>query len=406
MARRSTRIVPRSPREWRARILLAIVAGTIGFGATTHSLALTLRANAPSRAFALAPYDGRLTAAHAASLVKPQADEKTRSTAEHLARMALRQDATALPALRALGTNAQIRGDTLSARQYFKISDRMSRRDLGTRLWLIEDAVARDDVSGALDHYNIALTTSRGAAGLLIPILVSAITDEAIAKELVDTLSQKPVWTQTFLYEVAKDADPAAAARLFERLTSVSIVPYDGYRTSVVNRLFGLGEYQAAWTFYASFRDDADLRGSRDPRFAKSISEPAVFDWKLLGGVSGISTSMQFDGDVGSLNFSAPSGIGGALIEQFQILPEGPYSIKGKGVFGGNDTSGIIDLVITCDRNKEIGRLSLNRSSTISESNFFVPENCPTQRFYAVLRPVGSFSGIEGRLDMAEINSH
>lgn len=83
-----------------------------------------------------------------------------RREADRLARLALRQDPTAVAALATLGLNAQIRGDTNSARRYFAYSDKLSRRSLTTRLWAIEDAVARDDIPAALRNYDVALRTS------------------------------------------------------------------------------------------------------------------------------------------------------------------------------------------------------------------------------------------------------
>ena len=42
----------------------------------------------------------------------------------------------------------------------FHFASSLSRRDVPTQLWLIEDAVRKNDIPGALSHYDAALRSS------------------------------------------------------------------------------------------------------------------------------------------------------------------------------------------------------------------------------------------------------
>ena len=63
MSRRSARRSRRPFVQWRGAIPLALVTAVLGYVAVTDSLAQALRKKAPARAYALAPSDGRSTAA-------------------------------------------------------------------------------------------------------------------------------------------------------------------------------------------------------------------------------------------------------------------------------------------------------------------------------------------------------
>lgn len=117
----------------------------------------------------------------------------------------------------------------LRARRLFLHSERLSRRNLITQLWAIEDAVARDDVAGALRHYDIALRTAPRMAEVLFPVLKSASTDPAIRTGLIRTLSGKPLWAGDFIdYVSDNSADPQATVSLLRGLQQAGVPLSEG----------------------------------------------------------------------------------------------------------------------------------------------------------------------------------
>lgn len=395
----------RSPVQWGVRILLAIGAGFLGYGAVAHSLAYTLRGGAIERAHLLAPHDGRFTALLSEKRAGATATAAERVEADRLARLALIQDPTAVAAIATLGINAQIRGDTAAARRLFAFSHKLSRRDLRTRLWLIEDAVGREDVDGALRNYDIALRTSRHAPDLLFPVLANAISDPEIRASLERTLAAQPVWTQGFIdFIPANGPDPRATARLFKGLGRAGVPLSEAARTSIINVLVAHRFVDDAWSYYASQHRGADLRRSRDPRFTASPDHPSLFDWVPAAGNPGILASIQRGEEGGIFDFAAPPSVGGALLQQLQMLPPGSYVLEGLSSGIDQPESSLPYWTLSCLEGRELGRVALPNSAQAKgrfAGRFIVPEGCPVQYLRFAARPSNKASGTSGQLHQA-----
>lgn len=402
MAHRAARL-HRSPAEWAARALLAVVAAVLGYGAVTHSLANAFRVSAIERAHRLAPGDGRITAYLAKSLSGPQSNSAQRVEADRTARLALRQDPTAVAAVAVLGLNAQVRGDTVSARRLFAYSDKLSRRDLRTRLWAIEDAVARDDIPGALRNYDIALRTSRSAPPLLYPVLASAIDDADIAAAVVETLAARPPWAESFVEIVARNgANPRATAQLFRDFHTANIPVSDGARAAVIERLIADKLFDEAWSHYSFLHLKADRRRARDPKFTANLTQPSPFDWKPMGGVAGVATVIRDSAKNGVFDFSAPPSVGGLLLQQMQMLPAGDYLIEGRSIGIEQPESSRPYWTLACLEGRELGRVVIPNSTYSNgkfRGRFTVPQGCQVQYLRLVGQPSNLASGLSGQID-------
>lgn len=396
----------RSQREWARRSAIALTGAAITVCATTYSIAQAIRTKAPEAAYRLAPYDGRTIAAMSSGSAAPDATLEARAEGDRLATLALRRDPTAVAAVATLGLNAQLRGETNVARRYFAYSNRLSRRDLGTRLWLIEDAVEREDIPGALRNYDIALRTSRSAPALLYPVLASAVSDTVIRDEIVTTLRTRPAWTDGFLAFVAGEGDSLATAGLFERLAQVQVPIPAPARARVVNRLVEEQNYGAAWAYYASARPDADRRRSRDSSFAANVNDPTPFDWVLMGGTAGVATAIQRGDQDGIFDFAAPASVGGPLIQQFQLLPPGQYLLEGRTIELDQIKSARPYWSLMCIDNTELGRVELPNSSENGgrfRGVLTVSSGCPAQYLRLVARPSNAIGGLRGQIDDVQL---
>jgi hypothetical protein len=405
MARRGTR-PRRSAAEWGVRVTLAIGAACLGYASVAHSLAYMIRGSAPERAHALAPWDGRITALLSEKLSGPEASPADRKRADELARLALRQDPTVVPAVATLGINAQVRGDTDSVRRIFAYSEKLSRRDLRTRLWAIEDAVARNDIPGALRNYDIALRTSRIAPDVLYPVLVSAISDADIRDTLVATLAKRPVWGEQFIaYVAGNGSDAQATARLFEALHRHHIPRPDGSSTVLIARLLGEGHTDDAWRYYAAITPGADRRTSRDPRFVANALAPAPFDWTPITD-SGVSATIQRGEQGGIFDFAVPPNLGGPVLRQTQLLPPGDYGFEGRstGIEQADDARPY--WLLACNDGREFGRVVVPNSAQANgrfAGRFTVPVGCPVQQLTLVVRASDQLSGVSGQIVEARL---
>lgn len=401
MARRQTR-ERRSSTEWGVRVSLALAAIALGYAATTWSFASALRTQQPERAHAFAPHDGRILAELAEHWSGPEATTERRTRADAFARDALRRDPTTVAAAATLGLNAQIQGDAPAARQWFGLAERLSRRDLRTQLWAIEDSVSRGDVAGALRHYDIALRTSRSAGGLLFPVLGTAISDRAIRAALTQTLARKPDWASFFVADVAAgDNDPKAVALLFQGLTAAGIDVSDRARSQVIARLVQANEIGPAWAYYASIRPGASRSKSRDPRFTAQLADPTPFDWQPVND-AGITASIQPGNGGGLVDFAAPASVGGVLLRQFQWLPPGDYAIEGHSSGVDQPAESQPYWMLACAGGRELGRVAVPRSAEAAgrfSGRFSVPADCPTQYLTLNARPSDAIGGTVGQID-------
>ena len=387
--------------RWIARIVLATVAGLLGYASVMQSVALVLPNSRIEEAYALAPGNGHVAARFSQQLSGPEASPSDRGRAVAAAQEALRHDPTAVEAVATLGLEAMLKGDEERADRLLAYSQRMSRRDLRTQLTAIELAVARDDIAGALHHYDIALRTKKDAPGLLFPVLTSALGDDAIRTGLVRTLNDQPIWGLDFVRYVAKsDGDPAASASFFRALTAQRFPVPDSASSAVVNRLLVAGLFEDAWSYYAVSRPGADRRRSRDPNFKSLLEAPSVFDWVAMGG-TGLSTALVPDPANGLFDFTVSMGNGGVLLQQLQMLPQGDYMLEGRST-GIEQPSGSRPYwTVRCRNGQEIARVDVPNSSQAKgrfEGQVRIPANCPVQMLALVARSSDDSGGVTGQI--------
>jgi len=402
---RSTRRqrVIRSPMEWTLRGGLAAIALILGYVSTKETLAFALHRESPERAYALAPHDGRIAGALAEQIAAGDASPPQRAWATRLARQALLDEPLAASALTSLALNAQIAGNTSAARRLFVHSDALSRRELGTRLWLIEDAVSHNDVAGALRNYDIALRTAKAAPDLLFPVLSNAIADPAIARPLAVMLVKRPPWGDTFIqYLSDKQDNPVISMTLLQQLKTLDYPVPGVAQASVINALIAKGLFGDAWRYYASLRSGATRDRSRDPNFVAQLQIPSAFDWTPMSNDAGVSATIQHTDRGGALDFAAPSTVGGIAAQQIQILPPGRYRLEGVSSDIEQARESRPFWQLSCIDGRELGRVDIPNSAEM-QGRFtgeltVTGKNCMAQTLRLVLRASSNVSGVTGQM--------
>ena len=402
--RRRRGLRARTVHSWARHGGLAVALALLGGWSVARTFAWTQRSPAIERAQALAPGDGRITGLLSEKLAGPDAGAADRALADQLAREALLREPTSVAAVATLGLDAAIRGDGVAAQRLFAYSQKLSRRDLRTRVWAIEDAVGRGDVTGALRHYDIALRTSRTAPDLLFPVLTAAIADPAIRGALLRTLAAQPPWTQLFIeYATPNAADPRTLASLFSGLRQAGVPISDHATMRLVDGLVDEGLYGEAWRYYTALRPGADRRRSRDPRFAADPTYPLPFDW-VPAGDAGISTSIERGDRGGVFDFSVPASVGGLLLRQMQVLPPGNYLLQGHGTDLEQPVGSKPYWTLACRDGREFGRVDISPSAQGTFSGrFSVPAGCPIQYLSLIARPSDMVGGVSGQIDYIQL---
>lgn len=189
------------------------------------------------------------------------------------------------------------------ARRLMQLSERASRRDVLAQLWLIEDAVQRENVPEALKHYDRALSVRPAAGGHLIPVLVSASTEPVIQAALVPYLRANRSWVASFLsLAIAKAPDPLIIARLFQRYGGARAVPsHAELETRMLQRLVQAGKLREAYAFASAAGGAPDTfaftRAATNERFrplAWSLYEGGDGD-VTLGAQGALSITVQHE---------------------------------------------------------------------------------------------------------------
>lgn len=386
------------------RVGLALISALFGYWALATALASAYATRDVGTALSLAPWDGRLLAEAARqSLSADPASPDAQREAADKARRALTLDPTVTSAVGALGLLAQLQGNSAVARRDFAYAERLSRRDLSTQLWLIEDAVERGEVSTALHHYDVALRSQNGAGDILFPVLVKASNRPAITDALVRTLRGRPSWSAAFLSYLGDNSeDQVGTARFFAKLGAAHVAVPAAAQSTIIGKLVAAGRFDAAWDYYATLRGSIDRRRSRDPRFAASIKHPAPFDW-LVTTDPAFSVVILGGGTQGSLVFAAPPSVGGELARQLQLLPPGQYRLEGHSAQIDEAPQERPFWSLRCAGDgRDLLRLVMPNSSEGGGrfiANFTVPADCSAQLLTLNARGSSRAAGLNGEID-------
>lgn len=182
-----------------ARIVIISTMALVGvWWAAALAISGVARIKAPQAALMAMPNESTALAARADQIFFAHPKNPPRAV-EALALKALENQAINAKALRVLGYVADAKGDTAAAEKYVRMAARLSRREPGAQLWLIEAAARKGDVAQTLVHYDIALRTKPDTQTILFPRLLTAIEDREIRAALKPYIRAKNGWAASFL---------------------------------------------------------------------------------------------------------------------------------------------------------------------------------------------------------------
>jgi hypothetical protein len=381
-------------------VILIVQTGLAGFA----------RYNAPEQTLRWAPGDARALAGVAELTLTADAGPQQRARAAFLARASIRRDPTLGTPFRVLGFVAEANGDRARAKALIEHAALLSRRDLPTQLWLIDQAVARADMTGALMHFDIALRTSTLAPAILFPVLANALTEPDVVDALALTLASRPSWRDRFLAD-AIDKSPAMAGlvRLGEQLADRKS-PLDATQTQqLLTRLTAASAFPLLARMRPAIVPSAAGRGLLlDPGFdAEAGMFP--FGWTLFE-TSGLSARRMPNASTGSglhLVFQADTGRGGELARQLVFLRPGNYRLQWIGGHNAPDRIGAPVWSVTCPTAPPRSLLSADMVQASGAQrgfgDFAVPADCAGQWIQLAARANNSPQGVAGWIDRVEI---
>jgi hypothetical protein len=366
-----------------------------------------LRPDRPDRALSFQPADARARARASEQLVVPERGRPPRpvtepqlAAAEELAREALRRDPTVVMAWRMLGLVAAARNQPDRAARMFHFAGSLSRRDLLTQLYLIEERVQQNDIAGALRQYDATLRTSGASHEILLPILVSAIGNDGIVEPLATLLNTMPPWRRSFMERLAAGTpDPAGLVQLIQ-LTHGSASPEEKVQISAaMQAMISRGQFAPAMRVYQLLA--ADARGTQLVRNG-GFDRPNPYsplDWQLL---SGVDVGAEQQGD--RLRIHAASGAGGLAARQLLLLAPGRYEISADAGAVDDARAARVSWTVQCANNGE-GLMLLEQDMPAlagrirARASFSVPAGCGGQWLRLNIRPDFDPGGVAAWID-------
>lgn len=335
-------MISRSSVSTTLAVRAAVIVAGIGLAALTLQTGVATATAGRNGAVAIAWSPGHAGAQtrRADELVQPGASRADLERAKKLATAVVRRDPTATVAFRTLGIIADMQGDRPRAKRLLAYADALSRRDLGTQLWLIEEAVDRSDVPGALHYFDVALRTSKRASPILFPILISATEDRRLLAPIADLLRPEQNWGNWYLGALV---DTGKATENIETLLGMlrqgdRPVPLEVYRRFAA-RLILERKFDAARRVYdhAPGLDSADLLRNGGFEF----DAPAIaFEWAYVSESDRAAERLSpgAGGSTHALHFRSSDDGGGKVAEQLLVLPAGRYRVT--GVVGDHEAIG------------------------------------------------------------------
>ena len=264
------------------------------------------------------------------AVVDGVSDAKAQLKWRRLAKAIIRQKPLSASGMRLLAFSGN--GSHLCCSGLIRLSSRVSRRDLGTHLWNIENSVSKQDVVGALHHYDLALLTSNDdARKLLFSKLVSALGDPKIDEALQLYIRHNSNWLVPFVEFALVDGSVSLPlAELVRKSGGFTESPkFEELNARLLDQLVATGHYEAARTFYLSLSGAEATRLTSLSLDSKFLRQPfGSLDWRLNEAAS---FGANFSGSGNSQNtlaIFANSGSRGVVASKVLFLSPGTYALS------------------------------------------------------------------------------
>ncbi len=318
--------------NWIGRLAVCLVLGA-GLGWVTMGVtaANTLGRARPSLVTPWWPFDANMKVAAATLSLRDRDSRPTFTVAVRLSEAALRREPLNVAAVRTLGIVAAVRGDEARAARLMRFSETLSRRDLATQLWLIENSVQQNDIPGTLRHYDRALRTSGGAGDILFPILVSASANRDVMLPVARLVATRPIWWRDFARRlVTESRSPLAIATILGALRlNPEDTPERDLLVAAFNRLTESRNFAHALHLYQRAAGPSVSRELVRNGGFQIESRLPPFDWAftdqldLAGRIETAGSSPEDQ----ALFVTSGNGVNGEVARQLLVLRPGRYRL-------------------------------------------------------------------------------
>ncbi len=243
----------------------------------------------------------------------------------------------------ALGSNTENRRELMTR------ALSVSRRELFTLAWLIEDGQNSNDIEILLSYYDISMRVYPQTKPTLLPRLASAVQLEAFLPYMSTLLKDGKPWAYSFWQEIIRTPHALQNATIL-RMELGSDIPNHAasHDADLIESLVRNNQYQTANKLYLFLLGkSAQNILIRNPEFKENSKYPPL-DWQIFS--NGEYGAVIVDG---GLSISALGGSGGMVARQLVRLPAGLFKID---VAAGDYSTdqGLLTLSLNCaDKNSD-----------------------------------------------------
>jgi hypothetical protein len=318
-------------RRWLKLAIIIIALIPLFWATLTRAITDVYHLHDPQIALALHAGDPlALVTSAEQMLIDGPVSSSAASTIAGAARRSIEAQALNPYAAKLLAGVLLARGD-VNGMALFRVADRMTRRDLGVQLWLVEDAVRRDDISAALAHYDSALRVTASVAPTLFAILSEAIDDPRLWPAFRATIPPSSPWLGAFLRYAAKASrHPASIVGLLAHYPSLPPRPeFDAFRHELIGQLIARNDFATARMFYLA-QPGADPTMLNSVSIGETAADPRYtpFSWRLFNDNAVQSTFVSSSESGGlSIQVTLAEGSSGVIAQKMTLLPPGRYQL-------------------------------------------------------------------------------
>ena len=310
-------------------VLVALFGAVLAYAAATSALTSVARSKNYETALAINGSDPTALTVKADIVFLARQDRASLQLVKRLARASLRSQAVNPRALRLIAYADDGLLAEPKSQMFIDMATRLSRRELGAQVWLIEKNVAADDAAGALRHYDIALRTNTAIQLPLYTQLTAGIELPIIRQALMPYVRADTPWMRPFLtHVISNSANPASIVAVVESAGGMpSGEAYRDLEKLLLKELLAKGHFAVARDYYLGFPSaKSNVLRSVDFDVDNMWTRSGPLGWQL---VQGASTGSDWSGNSSdqALAAFANSGERGVIARKWLFLAPGKYRI-------------------------------------------------------------------------------
>jgi hypothetical protein len=384
-----------------SRLLIAIPVLALAYLSGSNAIVNVTRAASPETALAMDPDDAAALALKTDKQWTDAAAKGKQIDFMPAARRSLLAAGLNARALRLYGLGLDMRGDRPKVLLLNQTAVRVSRREGGAQLWLMEHAVERNDIPAVLAHYDVMLSTNAGMGELLHEKLALGLSDPEIRNAFVPYVRKAPFWLAGFLGNALVQPNPDALSYAIRQAGGLPRTKaYGPYSTALLGQLFARGKFEEARAFYQSL-PGSDARNLTSVAFTDAAFDPkfAPVSW-LLESNSSVGATLAKSGEERAINAFALSGALGVAASKYLFLRPGTYRFGSEHRITSPSANARAAWVLRCASSadqsviyqSEIIRRPLSEPPA---AQALITENCPVQRLELSLSGGDDAEGLE-----------